>query len=72
MVESAIAVQNFDGGVVHSVFEAEEEVKIPEAHVSVDGHYGEAQSSQGQAQVGGGGGFADAAFAGGDDDHARG
>lgn len=72
MVESAIAVEDLDDGVVDAVLEAEEEVEVAEADVGVDGDDGEAEAGEGEADIGGGGGLTDAAFAGGDDDDSGG
>lgn len=67
MVKAAIAVEDFNDGVVDAVFESEEEVEVAEAHVGVNGDDGEAKAGEGKADVGGGSGFSNAAFAGGND-----
>lgn len=70
MVESAIAVEDFNDGIVDAVLEAEEEVEVAEADIGVYGDNREAEAGQGEADIRGSGSLADAALARSDDDDA--
>nr|CAB3466695.1 unnamed protein product [Digitaria exilis] len=72
LVESAVPGEDVGSGEVDPVLEAKEEVEVAEAGVGVDGDGGEGEAREGGGEVGGGGGLADSALAGCDDDDPRG
>ena len=72
MVEAAIAIEDFDNGVIDAVFKTQKEVEVAEADIGINGDNGEAEAGEGETYIGGGGGFSDTAFAGCDDHHAWG
>lgn len=71
MIEAAVSVEHLHHGVIDAVLETEEEVKVTEADVGVNGDGREAQTGEGEADIGCGGRFSDAALSGGDDHHSR-
>lgn len=72
LIKAAIAIEDLESSVVDTIFKAEKEVEVSKADIGVNGDDREAMAGEGDADVGSGGGFADAAFSGGDDDDSRG
>mmetsp|Transcript_3353 Transcript_3353/g.13620 ORF Transcript_3353/g.13620 Transcript_3353/m.13620 type:complete len:353 (+) Transcript_3353:1688-2746(+) len=70
LLHAALPLQHLHRRVHDSVLQAEQEVEVAEADVGVDEADLVAEPSDGHAEVGGGGGLADAALAAGDDDRA--
>lgn len=68
LLESAVPFHDLDEVIHDAVLEAEDHVEVSKADVGVHHHTGLAGERQPSGDVGGGGGLADAALAGRDDD----
>ncbi len=55
---------------IERMFESEKQIKIPEPEISIKNDSADAKPSQGNAEIGGEGCFANASFAGADQDGA--
>ena len=71
LIKAAGLSQHFLSGVDDPIFQAEQEIEVPQAEVGVQDNSAGALSGQGNAQIGGEGGLADTPFSRADQDRSR-